>query len=550
MYRPMAPPGHASYKFGGTPAPAAAPALTPVADPPPWALYTAAGDAYPVVSVDDAGNFYVYGNLLSPSGETGLAPSGDTSGATDAASMIGLLNLTGTVQLTTGVFYAETGVIDKAPPLTISGAGISFTTIYAIGAGDCLRINTTGEFAGFGQASLTGFTIDGTHASAGACGLHMGDTFQPHLDIAINNFQGTGSKGAWFDNQYNACEQMTGRLYVRADTSHVVFDNSANPSGTATNSFDRTVLDIFIDSDGVGDGIVFQNGAGVFAGGRLGYYGNFEYGAAQYSAVRLSAAPSYAFTATDASPCVFTAAGSYYSDGVAVTLSGASLPAGFTATTYYVVNASGDTFQLSATQGGAAIDSTSTGSGNVIVFQQSSVLDSLLTWDVELDDGGPGDIAPYTIYFGATQETMIAGCTGVIDFGAGETFASTEGTPGYLRSFEFDGPVYGDALLTRSMQVGQIVFDDGTVSNGATLTTKYTGLVRVASAANVTGICLQGFDPDDGRMVTIFNRGAFTLTFAAAATSKVADGTADIIASLTAATFVWSSDDGLWYRTY
>ena len=77
-------------------------------------------------------------------------------------------------------------------------------------------------------------------------------------------------------------------------------------------------------------------------------------------------ATAYAFTATDASPCVFTATGSAYANGTQVTLSGTSPPAGFTAgTVYYVVSASGTTFELSATSGGTAINSTSTGSGTV-----------------------------------------------------------------------------------------------------------------------------------------------------------------------------------------
>jgi hypothetical protein len=76
------------------------------------------------------------------------------------------------------------------------------------------------------------------------------------------------------------------------------------------------------------------------------------------------------FTATDASPCVFTAAGSALSNGTPVALvappSPQVLPGGFTAgTTYYVVSASGDTFELAATSGGSAINSTSAGAGTV-----------------------------------------------------------------------------------------------------------------------------------------------------------------------------------------
>jgi Right handed beta helix region len=81
-----------------------------------------------------------------------------------------------------------------------------------------------------------------------------------------------------------------------------------------------------------------------------------------------------AFTATNATPCVFTwtpvAAGlSSLPNGAGVKLSG-SPPTGFTAgTMYYVVASSGTTFELSATSGGSPIASTSTGSGTLTVAQ-------------------------------------------------------------------------------------------------------------------------------------------------------------------------------------
>ncbi len=74
---------------------------------------------------------------------------------------------------------------------------------------------------------------------------------------------------------------------------------------------------------------------------------------------------SSSFTATNASPCVFTATGSAYTNGTPVAISGGSLPTGITAGNYYIVNASGDTFELAATSGGSPLGSSSTGSGNV-----------------------------------------------------------------------------------------------------------------------------------------------------------------------------------------
>lgn len=105
-----------------------------------------------------------------------------------------------------------------------------------------------------------------------------------------------------------------------------------------------------------------------------------------FTAVTSSSAPTAqrlatftgAFTATDASPAVFTCPGSSFSNGTPVSLAalapGATLPGGFsTATEYFVVSASGTTFELSATSGGSAINSSSAGSGQVFCAVQQYV---------------------------------------------------------------------------------------------------------------------------------------------------------------------------------
>lgn len=68
-------------------------------------------------------------------------------------------------------------------------------------------------------------------------------------------------------------------------------------------------------------------------------------------------------TATSASPCVFTWTGNPLLATQTVLLGG-TVPTGFTALTpYYVINVAGNNFQLSLTKNGAAINSTSTGTG-------------------------------------------------------------------------------------------------------------------------------------------------------------------------------------------
>ena len=77
----------------------------------------------------------------------------------------------------------------------------------------------------------------------------------------------------------------------------------------------------------------------------------------------------YAGTCTLASPGVWTAPGSSYSNGNTVVLfnaAGATIPAAFTVgTIYYVVSVSGATFSLATTSGGSGINAAGAGAGLV-----------------------------------------------------------------------------------------------------------------------------------------------------------------------------------------
>ena len=135
--------------------------------------------------------------------------------------------------------------------------------------------------------------------------------------------------------------------------------------------------------------------------------------------------PAYDFTATDASPGVLTAAGSTYSNGTPVQLTGASLPAGLLgATTYYVVNASTDTFELADTSGGTPVNTTSTGTGSV-QSQAGWVIARILTYgtvarmDVSYYTGGSLDLTGYN-------------STGTLLFDSGRVTFGVDGVPVYV----------------------------------------------------------------------------------------------------------------------
>ena len=86
------------------------------------------------------------------------------------------------------------------------------------------------------------------------------------------------------------------------------------------------------------------------------------------------------------------------------------------------------------------------------------------------------------------------------------------------------------------------------ITNSATIATASLSTSRVNPAANVTGIILEA-GTKAGQVVVVINESAFTVTFAASGTSKVADGASSVIAANRCAMFVWNSSTSLWYRT-
>ena len=480
---------------------------------------------------------------------TGVADS--TTAISDAVSA--LSSAGGVIYFPTGTYKVSSTITIDIAGVTLQGDGLWSSVINYTGSGDCIRMYSSLAYTSGLGGGIKGITIDGTSASAGACGVHVGDIYQLEWDVGVRKFQGTSSKGIWFDNQYYYAEDMHGHVWAQQNTRNVVFDNSANVGGNATGSFARTLLDIVLDCKGVGDGVTLLDGANVYDS-RLTITGNMDWGAAQHYALNITGQASYSFTATHASPCVFTASGSYYSNGTYVALSGGSLPGGFTAQSYYVVNASGDTFELSATSGGTAINSTGTGSGTV-QGPFSQIKASKLHIGVECN-ATSNTYQPITINFGTQGSNQIRDCAGVIDFTADNAFASAVNWNG---SFQFDGICIGDANLMRVVGAGQGAYANGAISNGAFITTRYNSLATAVPASNVTGIILGTNDPGTGggsggdwsnATFTLVNSGTGSITFAAAGTSHVATGTSCIIPAGSSLTFVWISNSSTWYPIY
>ena len=87
-----------------------------------------------------------------------------------------------------------------------------------------------------------------------------------------------------------------------------------------------------------------------------------------------------------------------------------------------------------------------------------------------------------------------------------------------------------------------------TVSSSSALATGGTIAITnpvtlVAPTAAVTGVILTS-GTVTGQTQTVINNSAYSITFAAVATSHVADGTSDVISARTSLTFIWSGLHG------
>jgi hypothetical protein len=230
--------------------------------------------------------------VISPYGSTALLqPTGTAAG--DAAlieadlAQIMANTFGGTIDMGAGTWHMQGGLI---PPIDCHGKSITFrwqpgAYIACSGAGDMIRQFdssnlVTRQIWGGGIQGMP--TFDGSATSGIACAYHAGDITQLACFGQSQNFgagayaPGNSSKGLWLDNQWWWTEQLYGRWVSQSCATNVQFDNSTlatNPN--ATGSFDRLDLDVFINQNGVGDGVVWNNGA-LTINYYLGMKGNFK----------------------------------------------------------------------------------------------------------------------------------------------------------------------------------------------------------------------------------------------------------------------------------
>lgn len=191
------------------------------------------------------------GQVTTPA-STILAPTGDTTGVKDTSTFSSLVSAAaagsgGTITLGAGSFYINSNQVTarmSGGPVFITGAGIGTTTLYVLGSGDGLRMfNPTSPPGGFTGLTVFGggvldLTLDGSLASAGATGLHIGDGECYQVRCQIQHFNGASSTGLHIDNSVWWTEKGTWRVKFVDTTTAVLQTTASGNNSNAENDFD------------------------------------------------------------------------------------------------------------------------------------------------------------------------------------------------------------------------------------------------------------------------------------------------------------------------
>lgn len=183
----------------------------------------------------------------------------------------------GVVYLPQGTYRVTSTITcnQNGNPVFFQGDSIWLTNILFYGSGDCIYHydSSTYNSRTAPGGGIRGICIDGTHATGGSVGLHMGDIFHYEVDLRSRMFNGANGKAVLLQNTYYWTEQLQGKIRAEWSTQHIVFDVNTAGASTRTGSFMRLNLDASIE--GSGDGVVFQNGT-YPTHGRLSIVGNFQ----------------------------------------------------------------------------------------------------------------------------------------------------------------------------------------------------------------------------------------------------------------------------------
>lgn len=264
-------------------------------------------DGGAVVSLSDGeysligatGKSALFSSDVTVTGVAAVSPSGDPTGAGDAAAISAAVSQLpaagGIVVMAAGQWYLAPGAVSiaKQAAVYLQGAGRGATIISTVAgtAGDVIRMlnptsNVGGGNSGVFGGGVLGVTIDGTNATAGSTGLHIGDMEGAQLDVCVQNFSGAGDTGVHIDNTIWWTEKLSGQIYSANNTSGVVFDMSGTGSSVqASHAYDDLL--IWTECETGQNGIAAKGGATIY-NGSLKVRGNYNTGSAASSCLTIT----------------------------------------------------------------------------------------------------------------------------------------------------------------------------------------------------------------------------------------------------------------------
>jgi hypothetical protein len=465
--------------------------------------------------VDQDGN--VTAASFSGGGVTGslLQPSGDTTGNTDTANI--LTASQNGQRLAPGTFYvknialASYGVVEGSGPGTILSV-VSGTTgaVFTLATPSTTRYTYTRNLtiACNSRASLEGIHLDNTGLSPSTPGFHT----QCRLFIQTPAADGY--------HLSNIIETIT-------DTVKVI-------NGAAVNfNIENSATDGRFDNCTS----AASGSYGVYASGSNNRYTNFKVYYAGYNGTEFTGSIPGWYVASVAD---------YFTAGVGFVNCEAQDCGG---PGWQFDSSLGPIFAMSLV--GSTIDSCNafgaTGAMACGIVTDAFTYGTITGNNIFNREGGAGTMA-YYLSVDNVETELVAAANGVKVANSGVYYVTEpDGTYGYTLIESFMTDLSG----TSETKLGSPVLAPAApqaLSSASTITTGANqGSYPVTAAGNVTGVIMAA-GAFAGQTLIVVNQSAFTVTFAAAGTSNVADGVSDVIPALTARTFTWDANTDLWYR--
>lgn len=245
-------------------------------------VYTVSSSPNPVVVSTIAGGLSISSvvqlmanNIVN--GATTITPSGDISGATDAANLTQLLMTPSQViKMLPGTYTFNIPIPLAAGQSIIADSwdDVIWMPTSAVTTGCIVITNSAASPGNLPSCTIQNITFDGTNAGAGCDAILAGDLSYFQFKVKTQNFTTVGAGGIHLLNSNFWTERCRIQAFVRKCTNGVILDSG--PAGRQ--SFDRSKIDIECDLTADQTPLLLQGTANgpIVLSGEINIHGNFS----------------------------------------------------------------------------------------------------------------------------------------------------------------------------------------------------------------------------------------------------------------------------------